>query len=133
MRQSQFSHSTRAIGFFNPINPNPVHIHLPEQINIITGISQIQRRFLLTLIKDPTFSGKDPAKPLHRIDPVTDDSRIKRKRAAIHVDAVAGGGGGGTVVEKDELESAWGEIDEKAKVGKWGSGERREWDGNGVV
>lgn len=51
---------------------------------------------------------------------------MKRYRAAIPVPAVTAVSGGATEaggVEKDELEGAWGEVDEMAKVGEWGGGE----------
>ncbi|KAJ1391515.1 MARTX multifunctional-autoprocessing repeats-in-toxin holotoxin [Sesbania bispinosa] len=142
MRQPQFPHSECPIRRSNstdPPHPNPVHIHLSEEVNnTATAVTVlIRRRVFLGFEKGPTFAGKNPAKPLHRVDPFVGDPRVKRQGAAIPVADVAACGGGVTVVsvgvEKDDLEGAWGKANKMAKVGKGCCGKRREGDGNGVV
>lgn len=128
MWQSQLPHSARPIrqpDSTDPTHTNPVHIHLPEEINSTAAAAVLIRRWgFLALEKGPTFAGEDPAKPLHRADPVSGDPRVQRSGTAIPVAHAAAEGGGGGVrvlvgVEKDDLEGAWRESDEETKVGQW--------------
>lgn len=134
VRQPQLPHPARPI--HQSSDPNSVHIHPSEEVKGAAA-ALIGRRVFLGFVKAPTFSGENPAKLLHGVNPNADGPRVERERAAVPVVGVAGGSGGvvGVVVgvEKDDLEGAWGEREEAAEVGQWGCGEGREGNGNSVA
>ena len=137
VRQPQLPHPTCPIlRSSDATDPNPVHVHPSEEVKR-AAVALIGRWGFLGFVKAPTFSGENPAKLLHGVNPNADGPRVERERAAVPVVGVAGGSGGvvGVVVgvEKDDLEGAWGEREEAAEVGQWGCGEGREGNGNSVA